>query len=94
MTLRAHQLTEKEIRRGEENHEVEMMGVWVDQYNNLCDLYPKTAAALKEIAIIKREIYLHYMETAIKLNSNRYATGIPSSLHNSGDQIIQTPTSD
>ena len=69
------------------------MGVKTETYDHLCQLYPKTAEALKDLALIKREIYLHYMETAISLDKGRSQTGIPASLHNSGEEM-GTPTSD
>lgn len=38
------------------------MAVNVDLFNHLMELYPKTAEAMKEMAVIKREVLLHYME--------------------------------
>ena len=41
--------------------------VSIDVFESLCELYPKTAAALRELCVLKREIYLHYMEASLRL---------------------------
>ena len=35
------------------------------KFEYLSELYPNSAAALKEQAVLKREIILHYMETSL-----------------------------
>ena len=59
------------------------------------ELYPKTAASLKELAIIKREVMLHYMEKNIELMESKVNTGVPASLAYEGARSDSgTPTSD
>jgi len=59
---------------------VNIMCVNIGIWENLCELYPETAEILRELALLKREIMLHYMEINQKLSFNRRQTGIPISL--------------
>ena len=56
------------------------MAVTVDDWDNVCELYPKSNSACKEMAILKREIILHYMNTGLEMSYFRRKTGIPSAL--------------
>ena len=69
------------------------MAVNVDFWDNLCELYPKSAAACRESAYLKREIILHYMETSLKMSKNLRETGIPNAIA-LGENNLGTPTSD
>ena len=51
------------------------MAVGVDVYENILELYPETRAALKDFALLKREIILHYMETSLKLDGRYKKSG-------------------
>ena len=41
------------------------MHVSVDHWEKLCELYPQTYERLKDIAFLKREIILHYMDKCV-----------------------------
>jgi len=69
------------------------MAVNVDLFNHLMELYPKTAEAMKELAVIKREVLLHYMEQTVLLNHQRLQTGIPLSLSEAEEFNQPTPPS-
>lgn len=57
---------------------------------NLCELYPQTAQRLKELAIVKREILLHYMDTNIELSAMNdcESAGIPDHITERNDDDV------
>ena len=71
------------------------MQVKSEKFNYLCELYPKTSQKLKDLALIKREIVLHYMDHGIRLFQKLRSTGIPSSLQSEtlDGNDPETPTS-
>ena len=72
-----------------------VMQVKSEKFHYLCELYPKTSEKLKELALIKREIVLHYMDHGLRLFQKMRSTGIPKSLQS--DEVdgngSETPTS-
>ena len=68
------------------------MQVKAEKFHYLCELYPKTLQKLKDLALIKREIVLHYMDHGLRLFQKLRSTGIPSSLQ-SDTNDPETPTS-
>lgn len=51
------------------------MCVDAEVIDKLCSLYPKTAEILRDIALLKREIILHYMEVNLMLRDEHAQTG-------------------
>lgn len=47
------------------------------------ELYPNAAHNMKEFALMKREVILHYMDQTLKQSYKRLITGIPASLRES-----------
>ena len=52
-----------------------MMCVNASVIENLCTLYPRTAEILRDMALLKREIILHYMEVNLTLRHEHAQTG-------------------
>ena len=48
-----------------------------DVFLDLCELYPETEEALKELSLHKREIYLHYLKTAKNMKDTIKHSGVP-----------------
>ena len=64
----------------EQKATVRVMQVKAEKFHYLCELYPTTCQKLKDLALIKREIVLYYMDQGLKLFQKLRSTGIPSSL--------------
>ena len=75
MIYRTHENTDEDS-----NSTVNLMCVDQDVWHRICEMYPKSSEALKQAALLKREIILHYMECGLKLSAHRRVTGIPASL--------------
>ena len=48
-----------------------------DTFLDLCELYPETHVALKELSLYKREIYLHFLSTAKNVKDTLKSCGVP-----------------
>lgn len=71
---------------------VNLMCVSQDKWHQICELYPETYQRLKDQAIVKREIILHFMEKNIELDQIRNQTGIPAALSSRRDpKVVTTP---
>lgn len=70
---------------------VNMMCINLDRWNDICELYPKTFDRLKDMAIVKREIILHYMEKSVEMDHDRGQTGIPATLSSRRDHLKAVP---
>ena len=66
------------------------MCVNAEVIDKLCSLYPKTAEILRDIALLKREIILHYMEVNLTLRDDHAQTGgVPKALIS--DDSLESP---
>ena len=89
MIYRTHENTNEDS-----NSTVNLMCVDQDVWHRICEMYPKTAENLKQAALLKREIILHYMERGLNLSAHRRVTGIPASISDSQRNIPCTPPND
>ena len=81
---------EKTKKEDIKSYPVNYMAVAIDIWDDLCQLYPKSASACKDIAILKRDVILHYMNCNLELTKNR-ETGIPAQIADGSE--AETPTS-
>ena len=80
-----YQLAEDTEKQANINNNIALsvMAVDKDIFLQLMDLYPNTAAHIREWACIKREIYIHYMTMAKQISQNFHLSGIPLSMDES-----------
>ena len=86
MIYRTHENTNEDS-----NSTVDLMCVDQKVWQRICEMYPKSAEFLKQAALLKREIILHYMERGVNLSAHRRVTGIPASISNSERNLPSTP---
>ena len=55
----------------------QFMCIRSDVFLELCELYPATHANLRELALHKREIYMHFLETVKQMKKNCIHSGVP-----------------
>ena len=48
-----------------------------DVFLNLCEIYPNTHQSLIELAIMKRDIYMHYLDKVKESKKPMDASGVP-----------------
>lgn len=59
-----------------DNYYCELMCVKAGVFNELCELYPKTCAKLKELSLKKHDLFISYMKKVERIKNMKFGEPI------------------